>query len=84
MPTFYLLSVGGCIGSAYDLTNVYIEGCNNMRLPCFVTVGESVPVGIQFIAESQRKKKKLRNTLSCISALGNSKAVKIAQAKQCK
>ncbi|XP_026314919.1 uncharacterized protein LOC113226498 isoform X2 [Hyposmocoma kahamanoa] len=34
-------------GSAYQLRDVRIEGCN-MRLPCYVTLGEKVPVRLEF------------------------------------
>ncbi|KOB67714.1 Uncharacterized protein OBRU01_19289 [Operophtera brumata] len=37
-------------GSAYDLYAVNIEGCG-MRLPCYVTLGEEVPVNLEFRAE---------------------------------
>ncbi|CAH0756434.1 unnamed protein product [Diatraea saccharalis] len=38
-------------GSTFHLTSVYIKGCR-MHPPCFVTVGEQVLVGMQFIADS--------------------------------
>ncbi|XP_069360893.1 uncharacterized protein [Maniola hyperantus] len=37
-------------GSAYDLHTVNIQGCG-MRLPCFVTLGDRIPVNVRFLAE---------------------------------
>ncbi|KAJ0173607.1 hypothetical protein K1T71_010756 [Dendrolimus kikuchii] len=36
-------------GSAYELTAVNIDGCGR-RLPCYVTLGENVPVNLEFHA----------------------------------
>ncbi|XP_047536997.1 uncharacterized protein LOC125070997 [Vanessa atalanta] len=37
-------------GSAYDLKSVNIEGCG-LRLPCYVTLGEEIPVNVEFYAD---------------------------------
>ncbi|XP_045502981.1 uncharacterized protein LOC123699966 isoform X1 [Colias croceus] len=37
-------------GSAYDLVTVNIDGCGR-SLPCYVTLGESVPVSVRFYAD---------------------------------
>ncbi|CAH2045309.1 unnamed protein product, partial [Iphiclides podalirius] len=37
-------------GSAYDLHRVNILGCG-MRLPCYITLGDSVPVTMEFYAD---------------------------------
>ncbi|XP_039757466.1 uncharacterized protein LOC120631872 [Pararge aegeria] len=37
-------------GSAYDLHTVNIKGCG-MRLPCFVTLGDRIPVNVRFFAD---------------------------------
>ncbi|XP_063831330.1 uncharacterized protein LOC135080589 [Ostrinia nubilalis] len=42
-------------GSAYELTSVDIEGCELMP-PCFVTLGETVPVSIEFFADFMSRK----------------------------
>uniref|UniRef100_A0A2A4J0X6 MD-2-related lipid-recognition domain-containing protein n=2 Tax=Heliothis virescens TaxID=7102 RepID=A0A2A4J0X6_HELVI len=38
-------------GSAYELMAVSIDGCD-WRMPCYVTVGEDVPVSLDFYADS--------------------------------
>ncbi|XP_045776378.1 uncharacterized protein LOC123874876 [Maniola jurtina] len=37
-------------GSAYDLHTVNIQGCG-MRVPCFVTLGDRIPVNVRFLAD---------------------------------
>ncbi|XP_023935836.2 uncharacterized protein LOC112044269 [Bicyclus anynana] len=37
-------------GSAYDLQTVNIQGCG-MRMPCFVTLGDRIPVNVRFHAD---------------------------------
>ncbi|VVC91534.1 unnamed protein product [Leptidea sinapis] len=37
-------------GSAYDLVTVNIQGCDRL-MPCFVTLGEKIPVNVRFYAD---------------------------------
>ncbi|CAH2094590.1 unnamed protein product [Euphydryas editha] len=46
--------VYGATGSAYDLETVYIEGCGT-RLPCYVTLGHSTVVNVQFFADFESR-----------------------------